>query len=124
MDAGMAFWNMFLGFCIISIMAALYGAYRRDQIHNMNITLNDRMPPQQPTPPQKIDVHVHVDFPELPTGDEIGAGIVRQIQAAAQKQLTAQGHQVDWHVVRDEQERLPGKVQPRLGNKRQEIVRR
>lgn len=113
MAEGAFFWMTFMSFCIVVIMVAVYDSVRRDRMHSINMTMDARMPAQ----PQKIDVHVHVD---MPTGEEIGAGMVRQIQRRAAEQIEARGYQADWRVVSPTRKQIPT-AQPRLGNQRYDI---
>lgn len=111
MEAGAFIWMGFLSLCVVAMLVSFI----------MSLTRNSNGDaPQQPEQPTRIDVHVH-----MPTGDEIGAGMVRQLQQqVAARQIEARGCRTDWHVVQNDRGRLAVGVQPRLGNQRKEIVRR
>lgn len=112
MEAGFLVWMGFLSLCVVAMVVS----FVRSLTSRGEVTAPA---PQQPAQPQQIDVHVH-----MPTGDEIGAGMVRQLQQAAAKQIGAQGHRADWRVVPGARKQLTADVLPRLGNQRNEIVRR
>lgn len=111
MEAGFLGWMGFLSLCVVAMVVSFVRSLAREDKATAPA-------PQQPAP-QQIDVHVH-----MPTGDEIGAGMVRQLQQAAAKQIEAQGQRLHGYVFYGEPKPLPADAQPRLGNQRNEIVRR